>query len=56
MKNLDERTKKMLFLAGGITALLIVIIIVALVVGKIKNSSLTYEQIEIFIQCFKDKI
>ena len=46
MKNLDERTKKMLFLAGGITALLIVIIIVALVVGKIKNSSLTYDQIE----------
>lgn len=46
MKKLDERTKKMLFLVGGITALLIVIIIVALVVGKIKNSSLTYEQIE----------
>lgn len=46
MKKLDERTKKMLFLAGGITVFLIVIIIVALVVGKIKNSSLTYEQIE----------
>lgn len=46
MKNLDERTKKMLFLAGGIVLLLIVIIIVALVVGKLKNSSLTYEQIE----------
>ena len=28
MKNLDERTKKMLFLAGGIVLLLIVIIIV----------------------------
>lgn len=46
MKNLDERTKKMLFLAGGIVAFLIVIIIVALVIGKLKNSSLTYEQIE----------
>lgn len=46
MKNLDERTKKMLFLAGGIVVLLIVIIIVALVIGKLKNSSLTYEQIE----------
>lgn len=46
MKNLDERTKKMLFLAGGIILLLIIIIIVALIIGKLKNSSLTYEQIE----------
>lgn len=46
MKKLDDRTKKLLFLAIGIVALLVVIIIVALIIGKIKNSSLTYEQIE----------
>lgn len=46
MKSLDERTKKLLFLVVGIIAILIVAIIVALIIGKIKNSSLTYEQIE----------
>lgn len=46
MKGLDEKAKKMLLLLVGIVGLLIIFIVVAFVVGKVKNSSLTFSEIE----------
>lgn len=46
MKELDEKAKKMLLLFGGTIGLIIIIIVISLIVGALKNSSLEYSEIE----------
>ena len=46
MNNLNDRTKKMMFIMLGVLGIIVLIIILALIVGKIRNSSLSYTDIE----------
>ena len=43
---MDDRAKKLLFLMIGIIGFIVIIFIVALIVGKVSNSSLSYTEIE----------
>lgn len=46
MKKLDERAKKLVYIFLAIIGLIVLIIIIALIVGKFKTSSLSYGTIE----------
>lgn len=46
MNGLNDHTKKMIFLMFGVLGIIVLIVIVALIVGKIRNSSLSYSDIE----------
>ena len=46
MNKMDDRAKKILFLFVGIILLIIVICIIAFAIGKSKDTSLTYSEIE----------
>ena len=46
MKKVDDRAKKILYLFLGIIVFILFICVIAFVIGKAKNSSLTYSEIE----------
>lgn len=46
MNKMDDRAKKLLFLILGIIVFVVVIFVVAFMIGKVRNSSLTFREIE----------